>query len=201
MPNQAWRRPRMPESLRCRPRDRPGLPARVPHDLFQRQARPPRACRSADSHRGCEFRVRGVILNGWRRRYLPPAPKQLVSQAQKGPHWSIPSSAVARPFLTGSSRRGRPWTWLHRVRQLQGVLREAVRGVGWMGSRLRREVPCLALTQQEAAASLGVSVDHFERHIKPQLPVVLVGSKRIYPHKGLERWLDENTLVGGRRPG
>jgi len=66
-------------------------------------------------------------------------------------------------------------------------------------ARIKREVPRLSLNQQEAAEALGVSVDHFERHIKADLPVVLSGTLRLYPRKGLERWLEEHSLRGGRR--
>jgi len=64
--------------------------------------------------------------------------------------------------------------------------------------RHRREVPRLAFNQQEAAAALGVSVDHFERHVKAELAVVYSGSRRLYPRSALERWLDEHTVRGRR---
>jgi hypothetical protein len=63
-----------------------------------------------------------------------------------------------------------------------------------MSQRVRRDVPRLAFNQQEAAESLGVSVDHFERHIKRELPVVYCGSRKLYPVTGLQRWLTENEL-------
>jgi hypothetical protein len=65
--------------------------------------------------------------------------------------------------------------------------------------RLRRSVPRLALNQQEAAEALGISVDHFERHVKAELPVVLSGSRRLYPVRALERWLDDEAMLHGRR--
>ncbi len=65
--------------------------------------------------------------------------------------------------------------------------------------RLGRDVPRLAFNQQEAAAALGISVDHFERHVKPDLPVVYSGALRLYPRRVLEKWLEENTIRGGRR--
>lgn len=40
--------------------------------------------------------------------------------------------------------------------------------------------PRLALTQEEAAAALGVSVETFTRHIRPTLPSVPAGSRRLY---------------------
>lgn len=63
----------------------------------------------------------------------------------------------------------------------------------------RREVPRLAFNQQEAAESLGISVDHFERHVKAELAVVYSGSLRLYPRKVLERWLDDHSIRRGRR--
>jgi hypothetical protein len=68
-----------------------------------------------------------------------------------------------------------------------------------MSKRPRRAVPRLALNQSEAAESLGMSVDHFERHVKAELPVIYSGSLRLYPLAELQRWLVEHTLYGGRR--
>jgi excisionase family DNA binding protein len=66
-------------------------------------------------------------------------------------------------------------------------------------NRVRRQVPRLAFNQQEAAEALGISVDHFERHVKADLPVVYSGSLRLYPRTALERWLAEHEIRGGRR--
>ena len=65
--------------------------------------------------------------------------------------------------------------------------------------RNRRQVPRLAFNQQEAAEALGVSVDHFSRHVKHNLPVVYTGARRIYPRKMLEDWLERQSTAGGRR--
>jgi hypothetical protein len=65
--------------------------------------------------------------------------------------------------------------------------------------RIRRAVPRLAFNQQEAAEALGVSVDHFARHVKPELPVVYSGSLRLYPRQVLEQWLEVNTIRRVRR--
>lgn len=67
--------------------------------------------------------------------------------------------------------------------------------------RIRRErtVPRLAFNQQEAAEALGISVDHFERHVKAHLAVVYSGSLRLYPRAVLERWLTDNTIHRTRR--
>ena len=51
-------------------------------------------------------------------------------------------------------------------------------------------VPRLALTQQEACASLGCSEEFFVEHIRPELKIVRGGRKRLYPVAELERALD-----------
>jgi hypothetical protein len=56
----------------------------------------------------------------------------------------------------------------------------------------------LAFNQAEAAQALGISVDHFERHVKPDLAVVCSGTLRLYPRKVLEGWLEEHSAFGGR---
>lgn len=62
-----------------------------------------------------------------------------------------------------------------------------------------RPIPRLALRAEEAAAALGVSIDHFSRHIRPQLRCVIVGRTRLYRVAELERWLADHELEGGRR--
>jgi excisionase family DNA binding protein len=64
--------------------------------------------------------------------------------------------------------------------------------------RIRRTVPRLAFNQQEAAEALGVSVDHFARHVKRDLPVVYSGSLRLYPRQALEQWLNAHTIQRSR---
>ena len=54
-------------------------------------------------------------------------------------------------------------------------------------------VPRLALTRAEAAASLGMSVDSFERHVQPDLRVIRRGSIRLVSVRELERWLEANA--------
>ncbi len=54
-------------------------------------------------------------------------------------------------------------------------------------------IPRLALTREEAAASLGMSLDSFERHVQPTLRLVRLGRMRLVPIAELERWLAENA--------
>lgn len=78
------------------------------------------------------------------------------------------------------------------------------RAVAWgetalTARRRHRSVPRLVLNQQEAAEALGVSVTHFEGHIKHDLEVIYSGSLRLYPVAGLNQWIREHTLRTGRR--
>jgi len=51
----------------------------------------------------------------------------------------------------------------------------------------------LALRREDAAKALSVSDETFDRHIRPSLPVVRVGSVRLYPVSALEQWLLDNA--------
>lgn len=51
----------------------------------------------------------------------------------------------------------------------------------------------MALTKAEAAEALGISVDHLERHVLPDLRVVRSGRLRLVPVAELERWVAENA--------
>jgi excisionase family DNA binding protein len=54
------------------------------------------------------------------------------------------------------------------------------------GDRIRR----LLLRRAEAAAALGMSLDHFERYVQPHLGLVRVGKLRLVPVQELERWVE-----------
>lgn len=54
-------------------------------------------------------------------------------------------------------------------------------------------IPRLALTREEAAAALGMSVDSFERHVQPTIRMVRLGRMRLVPIAEIDRWLDENA--------
>jgi hypothetical protein len=51
----------------------------------------------------------------------------------------------------------------------------------------------LALRREAAAEALGVSVETFDAHVRPSLPVVRLGSVRVYPVTEIERWLLEHA--------
>jgi hypothetical protein len=54
-------------------------------------------------------------------------------------------------------------------------------------------IPRLALTREQAASALGMSLDSFERHVQPTLRLVRLGRLRLVPVGELERWLGENA--------
>jgi len=66
-----------------------------------------------------------------------------------------------------------------------------------MSERPNSPVPRVALTRAEAAASLGMSLDSFERHVQPELRLIRRGSLRLVPVAELERWAEgaaESTI-------
>jgi hypothetical protein len=50
-----------------------------------------------------------------------------------------------------------------------------------------------ALTKREAAASLGMSVDTFERRVQPFLKVIPCGQLVLVPPEELEKWVRANA--------
>ncbi len=54
-------------------------------------------------------------------------------------------------------------------------------------------IPRLALTREEAAAAIGMSLDSFERHVQPTLRLIRLGRMRLVPVTELSRWLDDNA--------
>lgn len=52
-------------------------------------------------------------------------------------------------------------------------------------------VPRVALTRAEAAASIGVSLDSFERYVQPAIRMIRRGRHRLVPLTELQRWADE----------
>jgi excisionase family DNA binding protein len=54
-------------------------------------------------------------------------------------------------------------------------------------------IPRMALSREEAAAALGMSLDSFERHVQPTIRLVRLGRMRLVPVSEIERWLEENA--------
>jgi hypothetical protein len=56
----------------------------------------------------------------------------------------------------------------------------------------------LLLTRREAAAMLGMSLSHFQRHVQPRIPCVYSGQLRLYRPLDLERWVEHEVEVSER---
>jgi hypothetical protein len=54
-------------------------------------------------------------------------------------------------------------------------------------------IPRLALSREEAAAALGMSLNSFERHVQPTIRLVRLGRMRLVPVAEVNRWLSENA--------
>jgi len=54
-------------------------------------------------------------------------------------------------------------------------------------------IPRLALTREEAALAIGMSLDSFERHVQPTIRLIRPGRMRLAPVHELERWLEEHA--------
>ena len=65
--------------------------------------------------------------------------------------------------------------------------------MGTAGMSEMAPIPRLGLTRDEAAASLGMSLDSFERHVQPSIRMCRLGRMRLVPVRELERWLEQNA--------
>ena len=59
-----------------------------------------------------------------------------------------------------------------------------------------RPVHRVTLTIDEAALSLGISRDHLERHVLPDLRVIRVARRLLVRIAELERWAQRNEAIG-----
>ena len=53
----------------------------------------------------------------------------------------------------------------------------------------------ITLTVDEASKALGISRDHFERHVMHDLRIVRSGRRRLVPVRELERWADQHATM------
>ena len=52
------------------------------------------------------------------------------------------------------------------------------------------------LNRDAAAAYCGVSITHFFAHIVTRVPPILIGRKRVWDVKAIDRWIDQQTGDG-----
>ena len=54
-------------------------------------------------------------------------------------------------------------------------------------------IPRVAVTRDEAARALGLSLDSFERHVQPELRMIRRGRMRLVPISELHAWADKHA--------
>jgi hypothetical protein len=59
-------------------------------------------------------------------------------------------------------------------------------------------MPRMLLTRREAAAVLGMSLRHFQRHVQPFVPCVYSGQLRLYRPRDLEQWAEDEAYRAHR---
>lgn len=59
------------------------------------------------------------------------------------------------------------------------------------------ESPRLTLTRAEAAAAMGISLRHFQRHVQPHLKCIYSGQLRLYTVEEIQRWIDLQASHNG----
>ena len=52
-------------------------------------------------------------------------------------------------------------------------------------------IPRICLGREEAAASLGIGLDSFERHVQPHIRMIRRGRLRLVPISELQRWAEQ----------
>jgi hypothetical protein len=57
-------------------------------------------------------------------------------------------------------------------------------------------IPALALRRAQAAASLGVSIELFDEHVRPHVTAARIGTVDTYPVSELQRYLDQRLRDG-----
>lgn len=73
-----------------------------------------------------------------------------------------------------------------------GGAKRPLPSAGHRGLHATNSAPRLALSRKDAAAALGMSLRHFQRHVQPHLRCIHCGQLRLYPLAELERWTDAN---------
>jgi hypothetical protein len=58
---------------------------------------------------------------------------------------------------------------------------------------MKRPVPRIALTREEAAQAIGMSLTSFEQYVQADLRMIRRGKLRLVPVRELEAWCHENA--------
>ncbi len=58
-------------------------------------------------------------------------------------------------------------------------------------------VRLIAVTREQAACMLSMSLSHFQRHVQAELPVLYVGRLRLVRVADLEAWAEQRAALAG----
>jgi hypothetical protein len=64
--------------------------------------------------------------------------------------------------------------------------------------RLPRGMTPRLLSVDAAAAYLGVHRETFEQHVRPQIPPIEIGARKLWDIKALDHWLDQQCALNER---
>jgi hypothetical protein len=81
---------------------------------------------------------------------------------------------------------------------VRGLRRAAFNGTLRNVTGKRSQEEQLLVPAAEAAAALGMSRRHFDRHVRPYIRLVYSGDLRLFVARDLERWIDREGTIGGR---
>lgn len=143
------------------------------------------------AYRGQSTCVTGSSRGGSSAR--PPNPREFSSPrsstagAGAGGAWAwwVPATALLQPIDRQGFAR-----WTGRQFRTRGTRAASLRGCG-VSDFLTAPVPRVAVTREQAADSLGMSLDSFERHVQPEVRIIRRGRMRLVAIAELERWADE----------
>jgi excisionase family DNA binding protein len=62
-----------------------------------------------------------------------------------------------------------------------------------MSAIAKPTAPPLALTVEQACASLSISWDTWRAHVEPEIRLVRLGRRKLVPVTELQRWLDSHA--------
>ena len=54
--------------------------------------------------------------------------------------------------------------------------------------------------RDDAATYLGVSGNHFDRHVAPVVAPIMIGCRKLWDIRALDRWLDAQSAAGNPAP-
>jgi hypothetical protein len=111
-------------------------------------------------------------------------------------------------LLAGAAATLGAWLWAdasqpartHRVASLASMNRSTTYESRHGDFAIATSPSKLALGRRDAARALGVSDETFDRYVRPTLPVVHMGSARVYPVAELKRWLREHAETPSATP-